>query len=42
MLLLEEYQPLQLEFELDFSAPHIGFSPGSPEWIDNTNPISKF
>ena len=22
-------------FELNFSAPHIGFSPGSPEWIDD-------
>ena len=37
MLLLEE-MTAATRFELNFSAPHIGFSPGSPEWIDNTNP----
>ena len=25
-------------FELNFSAPNIGFSPGTPEWTDKTNP----
>ncbi len=25
-------------FELNFSAPHIEFSPGSPEWTDTKNP----